>query len=238
MGTYNIYCDESCHLEKDGEKAMTLGAVWCPIDKSGKIFERIKDIKEKHGFLRNYEIKWHKLSPSKLALYLDIIDYFFDEADLHFRTLVVPDKSLLDHKSHGQTHDDFYYKMCFDLLKIILDPKSHYYIYLDYKDSQGDVRVVKLREALCNRHYDFSRTIIKDIQQVRSEDVVLVQVSDVLTGAMAAVFNGRTTSEAKLGVIEKIRERSRYSLLKTTLFKETKFNIFVWDCNKTRTRLN
>lgn len=30
---YNLYCDESCHLENDGQKAMVLGAVWCPDDK-------------------------------------------------------------------------------------------------------------------------------------------------------------------------------------------------------------
>ena len=30
---FNIYCDESCHLENDREKAMVLGAVWCPVEK-------------------------------------------------------------------------------------------------------------------------------------------------------------------------------------------------------------
>jgi hypothetical protein len=26
--TYNLYCDESCHLENDGQQAMVLGAVY------------------------------------------------------------------------------------------------------------------------------------------------------------------------------------------------------------------
>jgi hypothetical protein len=26
--TYNIYCDESCHLENDKQEVMVLGAVW------------------------------------------------------------------------------------------------------------------------------------------------------------------------------------------------------------------
>ena len=34
--TYNVYCDESCHLENDGQKAMVLGAIWCPLEKTGK----------------------------------------------------------------------------------------------------------------------------------------------------------------------------------------------------------
>ena len=27
--TYNIYCDESCHLENDDKPVMLLGAIWC-----------------------------------------------------------------------------------------------------------------------------------------------------------------------------------------------------------------
>jgi hypothetical protein len=34
---FNIYCDESCHLEHDQQKAMVLGAVWCPLEKIKKI---------------------------------------------------------------------------------------------------------------------------------------------------------------------------------------------------------
>ena len=55
---YNVYCDESCHLENDGHKAMVLGAVWCPKDKRLEIAKRIREIKEKHGVGRHFEIKW------------------------------------------------------------------------------------------------------------------------------------------------------------------------------------
>ena len=47
--TYNLYCDESCHLENDGQQAMVLGAVWCPSDKRREIADRIREIKIKHG---------------------------------------------------------------------------------------------------------------------------------------------------------------------------------------------
>ena len=32
----NIYCDESCHLQNDGEPLMALGAVYCPSAKKDK----------------------------------------------------------------------------------------------------------------------------------------------------------------------------------------------------------
>lgn len=35
--TFNLYCDESCHLENDHQKVMVLGAVWCPLEKAGEI---------------------------------------------------------------------------------------------------------------------------------------------------------------------------------------------------------
>ena len=53
---YNVYCDESCHLENDGQKAMVLGAVWCPKDKRLEIAQRIREIKQRHGLGRDFEI--------------------------------------------------------------------------------------------------------------------------------------------------------------------------------------
>jgi hypothetical protein len=75
---FNIYCDESCHLEFDHQKAMVLGAVWCSKDKVHEINKRIREIKAEHGIAPNCEIKWTKVSPAKLQYYLDLINYYFD----------------------------------------------------------------------------------------------------------------------------------------------------------------
>lgn len=37
MKIFNIYCDESCHLENDHQQVMVLGAIWCPEDHSRSI---------------------------------------------------------------------------------------------------------------------------------------------------------------------------------------------------------
>ena len=119
----NVYCDESCHLENDGQTAMVLGAVWCPLEKRAEIAGRLREIKQKHGLSADFEVKWTKVGPSKLGFYLDLVDYFFDDDDLHFRGLVIPDKSLLDHGAFGQSHDDWYYKMYFTMLKTIFNSR-------------------------------------------------------------------------------------------------------------------
>ena len=225
---FNIYCDESCHLEHDGEKAMVLGGVWCPADKKDEIFRRLREIKEEHGLSKRFEIKWNKVSKGQLAFYMDVINYFFDNGDLHFRVLIVPNKSELKHEDFGHSHDTFYYKMYFNLLKTLFEPDCEYNIYIDIKDTRGQKKVDKLHEVLCNNHYDFNRELIKKVQQVRSEEVELVALADLLIGAMSYLHRGKTTSEAKLKLIERIKERSKYNLMASTLYRENKFNIFVW----------
>lgn len=229
---YNIYCDESCHLENDSQKVMVLGGVWSSIDKTKEIISRIKEIKKQYSLNRDFEIKWTKVSPAKLDFYLHLIDYFFDDDDLHYRCLVVPDKSKLDHKSYNQSHNQWYYKMYFDMLKTILTPGEKYRIYIDIKDTKGGNKVSKLKEVLCNNLYDFNREVIDWIQIIRSNEVEIMQLTDFFTGAISYKNRGLNTSEAKNKIIERIQERSGYSLTKSTLFRENKFNIFIWQASQ------
>ena len=232
--TFNVYCDESCHLENDRQKAMVLGAVWCPLEKASEIAARIREIKIRHGLAAAFELKWVKVSPGQLDFYLDVMDFFFDDDDLHFRALVVPDKSLLRHKDHDQTHDDWYYKMYFDLLKVILHPDARYRIYLDYKDTRGGAKVARLHEVLCNNMYDFSREIIERVQPVRSHEVEILQLADLLVGAVSYANRELATSPAKVRLVVLMRQRSRYALTRTTLLREDKVNLFRWHASEVR----
>lgn len=226
---YSIYCDESCHLENDGQPVMVLGAVWCPTSKRREIFKRIREIKEKNGISDNIEMKWTKVSDSKMSAYVDLVDYFFDDDDLHFRALIVADKNNLRHEDFGQTHNDWYYKMYFDMLKSIISNEAVYNIYIDIKDSVGGEKIERLKEVLSNEKYDFNREIIKRMQLVRSDEIEIMQIVDILSGATMAANRNSTTSSSKNKIISRIRERSGYSLTKTTLLTEAKFYTLVWN---------
>lgn len=225
---FNIYCDESCHLESDQQQIMVLGAVWCPLERVREIAVRIREIKAQHGLSPRFEIKWTKVSPARLQFYLNLMDYFFDDDDLHFRALIVPDKSKLRHSEFQQTHDDWYYKMYFDMLKVIINPDARYRIYLDIKDTRSASKVDKLWEVLRNAKYDFKRKIIERLQTVRSHEVEQMQLADLLLGAISYANRGLGTSEAKLALVERMRRRSGYRLIQTTLLRENKVNLFRW----------
>ena len=225
---FNIYCDESCHLEHDHLGVMVLGAVWCPQARTAELAEEARGLKRKYGLAADWELKWVKVSSGRLDYYQAVLNWFWQTDDLHFRALLVPDKSKLDHERHNQTHDDWYYKMYFDLLKVIIDPKQQYNIYLDLKDTRGATKVRKLHQVLCNSHYDFAQTVIRRIQLVRSHEVELLQLADFLSGLIAYVNRDLKTSRSKLALAEQLKRSSGYSLRRTTLLRENKVNLFRW----------
>jgi hypothetical protein len=225
---FNIYCDESCHLENDHQKVMVLGAVWCPAEKARDINRDIRGLKESHGLKKDCEIKWTKVSPGQIGFYEALLGYFFANADLHFRSLIVPDKSKLRHEAFGQTHDDWYYKMYFSMLKAILSPDARYRIFLDIKDTRSAAKVIKLHEVLTNNMYDFSRSIVETVQNVRSHEVEVLQLCDLLIGAISYVNRELTSSAAKLQLVDQMRQRSGYRLTRTTLLREAKVNLLRW----------
>lgn len=231
----NIYCDESCHLEHDGISVMGLGGVWCSQDKVRGINKRIHEIKERNGVPANAEVKWSKVGPAKEQLYIDLINYFFDDDDLHFRVLIVPDKTLLDHERYCQTHEDWYYKMYFEMLKVIFSPTKRYHVYLDIMNSHSAARAKKMHDVCCNDIYDFSHSIIENVQPIRSEEVQIMQLVDVLLGATVyanrSFPEGFICSATKQKLISLIRYRSGYNLQKSTLLREDKFNLFIWRAN-------
>lgn len=226
--SFNIYLDESCHLENDGINVMTQGAVWCPQEKARDIGIRVRDIKEHHGLKPTSELKWAKVSPASLECYLAVVDYFLDDDDLHFRGLVIPDKRQLDRGQFGQSHDDWYYSMCFTLLAPIIDPTQHYSIYLDIKDTRSESRRRTLEQGLREEKLDGSGNIVRRIQQIRSHESEVMQLADILIGAVTYANRELTTSAAKLAIASRIRERTSFSLLRATWLREPKFNLMFW----------
>jgi len=69
------------------------------------------------------------------------VDLFLADERLRFRGLVVPVKGRLDHARFDQSHDDWYYKMYFTMLRPIFCAPHRYRIYLDVKDTRGGPKV-------------------------------------------------------------------------------------------------
>jgi len=222
---YSIFSDESCHMERDGLPIMLLGAIWCPKSDVKARNAEIRGLKEEHG--ARGELKWLKVSNSRETFFLSLVDYFFDTQNLNFRCLVVDDKSRLDHSYFNKgSHDSFYYKMYYYLLRNIISNDNQYVVYLDIKDTRSQLKIRTLKSVLCRSFNDFEEETIQRTQHIRSDEAELLQLADFLMGAVSYRCRGLETNATKLAVIRRVRQRSRLSLLASSPPWEDKFNLF------------
>lgn len=222
----NFYCDESCHLEHDNNSQyMVLGTLVCSNSEIKEINNRIKEIKIENGISAFSEVKWKKITEKNVQLYKDLVNFFFDkEKALRFRAVIV-DKNKLTHKEHNQTHEDFYYKMYYYLLIHWINPLMKNKIYVDQKDSNNKKRIDNLEKSLCVKMYDYNHDTIMPIQIIKSHTIQIMQIVDIIIGALSYNFNKTTKRNCKESIIEILKKRSRYNLERSTLPSESKFNI-------------
>ena len=224
---YNLYIDESCHLENDGMPVMCIGYTKINAEKYSEIKERIKKLKLQYK--TPTEIKWNNISASRLPLYKAMVDYFF-EADIYFRCILVKYKGKLDHEQFNQgDHDNFYYKLIYFLLQSATNPPANEYkVFLDIKDTRGKERLKKIEEVLHNKHNGNSP--FKEFQHINSKENVLLQLTDFFIGAITFKARGlekeSNANKAKIELVEYIETKSGYSLDEGTEPWEGKFNIF------------
>lgn len=117
------------------------------------------------------------------------------------------------------------------LLKEIVGVDAEYYIYMDIKDTNGGSKIKKLKIVLNNMLYAFYNDVVKNIQLVRSDEIEIIQLSDVLIGAVSYVNrNLNNNDNAKSKIIDLIMEKTGQSLKYTTMPKvfHNKFDIFRW----------
>lgn len=224
---FNIYCDESCHLEHDRQPIMALGAISCPHSEASRLAATIREMK--FTYRAAGELKWTKVSVSRIDYYLRLVDWFFSEECLHFRTLVVQNKALLNHNAFNQgSHDTFYYKMYFSLLEKILNPQDQYRIYLDIKDTRSRKKLQKLRDVLCRNVHDHSNQMICHFQNIHSHEADLMQLADFLLGSVSYRNRDLSGNQAKEAVVTHIENGIGRSLKTSSALSEKKFNVFIF----------
>lgn len=122
---------------------------------------------------------------------------------------------------YNQTHAEFYDKMYFQLLIHKLSSENSYNIYMDIKDSYSFIKAENLKKYL-ERDYDN----IRILQQIRSYESELMQLTDILMGAVNYKLRGLNKVTAKNKIIELIEENCPNPINMRTSREEEKFNLF------------
>jgi hypothetical protein len=199
---------------------MVISYVSCAYNQVKLHQQNIKNLKEKHSFKN--EIKWSSVSKSKYNFYVELIEYFFAN-DLQFRAIVVP-KNKIKNDDFNQNFDDFYYKMYFQLLNHKMNMDNNYNIYLDIKDTLSANKVKRLKNIL-----NIKYSSINNLQNIHSHESLLMQLTDVLMGAITYHLRGLNKVTAKNKLIEKIQKHTQLPLNISTSKDFEKFNLFFID---------
>lgn len=226
---FKIYCDESCHLQDDGNDVMVFGAIRCESASVEPTIRAIKELRRKYQY--NTEIKWTKLISKQLPFYLELIDLFLGSGGLRFKATVVINKDRLDHSQFNQgSHGTFYYKIAFYTLRDFLEKDKFYRIHFDYMDTQGSLRAKKLLEVLGTAKTAGGLSA----QIIRSHESQLIQLCDLLIGSLsyARRFGQDKRTDIKSAIINHLETHLGRSLLEGTPPWEEKFNTFIFSPRK------
>jgi hypothetical protein len=218
-----VYCDESCHDASGRHPFMAIGSLWVDRDARDQISHAFRRLAVEQG-LRG-ELKWRKVSRSRLDAYARLADFFFDQPELRFRTIVV-EQSLVKMELHGRDRELAFYKFYYEMLEKWLLAGNDYVILIDRKTNRGADRHTTLKTYL-ERHLR-GRAWITDLTIIDSGETPLAQLCDVLTGAVAATFNGAARpGSAKERLTQRVAARAGLASLGVrTPPSEDKFNIF------------
>ncbi len=207
---------------------MVFGAIRSDAAQLKQVTDSIMKLRDIHNF--HQEIKWAKPVPGKLAFYTDLLALFCNAQALRFKATVVQNKHTLDHDRYNAgSAGTFYYKMAYYTLRDLLGPCKGHRLYLDYMDTQGAIRAVKMQEILETGGASWVRTHI-----IRSHESQLIQLCDFMIGAVA--YANRTDipkdSPIKRELVQLLERSVSRSLTAGTPPWEDKFNIFMFSPRK------
>lgn len=220
---YEIYCDESCWealYDKDSHQYAVIGGVWIPAEKRQDVKARIADLKRKYGLFG--EMKWNRICPGSVEMYKELIKYFFDDEQIRFRAICIKASEVNHERFNAGNGELGFYKFYFQLIHHWMVMGNSYQVFVDYKTNGYQHRVKELGSILNNA----STAVLTQIQALPSEESVLIQLADVLTGAVASSFNNQGKKSAAKQCIRELIEKRLGHGIKGTSLGETKFNVF------------
>lgn len=225
---YVVYCDESRHDGCEKNPFLAIGGLWVPAERKPTVSREFRDLCRSKGL--NGEVKWSKISKSRLDAYHALVAYFLERSELSFRVIVV-EQAKVDYESfHGGDKELGFYKFYYEMLIKWIEPGNQYLLLLDFKQNKGADRYGTLKRVL--ERATMGKSWIKDLTVIDSGESPLAQLCDLLTGAVAATWCGAHKVDSAKGIIARqIAEGVGFKSLKEESPspgspKGVKFNVF------------
>lgn len=177
----NIYCDESRYSNNE-DPYLVIGAVKCLRDKKPEIANALIKMKRAYGI--GGEFGWKTASRNKEDFYRAVLSWFINCDDVLFRCVVANKRHLWSRDDEGG-----FYIVYNQLLCHWFSQGYSYHVFLDRKKNSNRRRVDELRHK--TMRYTTLECAIACMEEVESDECVLVQLADLLIGCVGYKWNGR-----------------------------------------------
>ncbi|MCK4859925.1 MAG: DUF3800 domain-containing protein [Candidatus Omnitrophica bacterium] len=263
MKIFHIYSDESRHKN---ERFLLLSGIWIEEAKIKIAEAEIAALRKKHGYINSLgqhidflgEFKWTKVSTKYLSVYKGITDIFFNWVDkdiVRFNVLLV-DTQNPSVTEYGNIREEGYFKLLYQLYYHNSKIPGIYKIYPDSITNPVQARVNldmlhKCLEKSLRRKFtpllnpqmtENLPCFVKNILPVDSKHTPLIQVADVIMGALGYLQNELyrvpLAKKAKVELMKYILEKIVLSGAiqikgkKYYVARSKKFNIWLFRPNK------
>lgn len=232
MDTFHVYCDES-HVGGSVTGFRIQGGIWVPDHRMRAVRGAFRELRERHPTIR--ELKWEYVTgTAPMTVYRELIDLFFSSpvADLlSFKCLVVQRGDDASRTLDKVGKDIGFYKAYYTLLRHRLAAGSTNHVRLDGRSGPRSDAEGELAKCLNNASASQMWTpfTVASCAAVSSKSEDLIQLADVLCGAVGWAWNGmQSTCGAKPLLHAQITTALRWSTLvsRETGRAEPKFNVW------------
>jgi len=219
---FEVYCDESrqeLFTGKSRDGFVVIGGLWLESARRQHLKARIGELRERHQV--RGEFKWQKVSPARQSFYLDLVELFFREP-IRFRAIVLAAQEMDAVRFHAADNELMFYKFYYQMLHQWILGQNTYRIFVDVRTNRVRGRVRTLEQVLRNANLTAE---IACVQALPSGELDIMQLADVLVGAVGFAFNDGGRSAAKRAVVSRIEQYLEHPIQPTSR-AEQEFNIF------------
>lgn len=223
---FDVYCDEShpdlLVSQKPSARFIVIGSLWLKTENRKNFKREINEYKEK--YMVGGELKWGKVSPSRLVFYSQLISWFFNKGhSIRFRAIVIDREKVNLLHYHENDQELGFYKFYYQLLHHWINDFNCYHVFCDFKVNRKRDRLHTLKRCLSNSNLSAS---VPSVQAVWASESVLIQIADLLTGLVSAKYNDSCLpGSPKRKLIQKCEEYLNKPIGATGAL-ENKFNVF------------
>ena len=218
-----VYCDESRHTAGPDCRYWTIGSLWLPRSRQHEWTTKIRALLGSHHL--KGEVKWSKTSRLSLPGYQALIAAFVADPDLKFRVIVVDHKAFDPQRFHGGDRELGFYKLYYELLVKWVQPQVRYTFLLDHQTVSEADRFAMLRKVMDRKVR--GTAWVDDLTVIDSSETPLVQLADLLTGAVSAAWCGPKAGSPKAEMVAAVEKYIGHPLTQTSPGPNMeKFNIY------------